>query len=233
VFCKAAVRGPARRGKHPGGRGPAASEAGSSERASQLKPKSVRRTERSPQQRMNPLANYQQLARYNTWMNRRVYAHCAELSDVDRRRDAGAFFKSVHGTLNHLLVGDHAWLLRCTGDLERYSPRDSGGSLIRLMGLDQILYEEFSDLRAQRELTDRLLEEWVSSLDPAQLAADVTYRGMKGSYAHPLWWALTHLFNHQTHHRGQVTTLLLQLGRDPGITDFIEFVRGTAGEDGA
>lgn len=165
--------------------------------------------------------SYRRLAEYNTWMNETLYESCAQLTDEERKRDLGAFFRSVHGTLNHLLMVDHAWLLRCARDGERYSPRDAAGNAIRLTGLDQILYEDFPALRAQRHVTDRLLEEWVATLDESALAGTIEYKSSRGPQRHPLWWVLTHLFNHQTHHRGQVTTLVKQLGRDPGVTDLI------------
>jgi uncharacterized damage-inducible protein DinB len=167
------------------------------------------------------LESYRRLAEYNSWMNETLYESCARLTDEERKRDLGAFFRSIHGTLNHLLMVDHAWLLRCTRDFDRYSPRDSQGNAIRLAGLDQILYAEFSALRVQRCATDALIEQWVSSLDDAALHELVQYKSSHGPRGHPLWWVLTHLFNHQTHHRGQVTTLVKQLGRDPGITDLI------------
>ena len=171
------------------------------------------------------LESYRRLAEYNTWMNETLYESCSQLSDEERKRDLGAFFRSIHGTLNHLLMVDHAWLLRCTQDAERYSPRDASGSAIRLASLDQILYEDFGALRSQRRVTDRLLEDWVGSLDAATLAGIIQYKSSLGPERHPLWWVLTHLFNHQTHHRGQVTTLIKQLGRDPGVTDLIRMMR--------
>ena len=167
------------------------------------------------------LESYQRLAEYNSWMNETLYESCGRLTDDERKRDLGAFFRSIHGTLNHLLMVDHAWLLRCTNDPERYSPRDATGNAIRIASLDQILYEEFKALRAQRRKTDRLLEVWLASLDDASVQGFIEYKGSRGSQRHPLWWVLTHLFNHQTHHRGQVTTLVKQLGHDPGVTDLI------------
>lgn len=167
------------------------------------------------------LESYRRLAEYNEWMNDTLYESCARLTDEERKRDLGAFFRSVHGTLNHLLMVDHAWLLRCTRDVERCSPRDSAGNAIPITSLDQILYQDFAALRAQRRVTDRLLEEWVASLDDASLESILQYKSSRGPQRHPLWWVLTHLFNHQAHHRGQVTTLVKQLGRDPGVTDLI------------
>jgi uncharacterized damage-inducible protein DinB len=175
---------------------------------------------------MNALAMHTRLAAYNTWMNRRLYSLCADLTDTERRRDRGAFFKSIHGTLNHILVADHGWLLRCTRDLEKYSPRDAAGDVIRLTALDQILHDDFEQLRVQRERADQLLEDWIASLSNTALDEPVVYRSRKGEHSHPLWWCVTHLFNHQTHHRGQLTTLLYQAGCEHGVTDFIEFIRG-------
>jgi len=82
------------------------------------------------------------LAGYNAWANRRLYDAAAELDDADYRADHGAFFSSVHGTLNHLLVGDRIWMHRFTGE---------GPSLTKL---DAILYEDFAELRAAREAED-------------------------------------------------------------------------------
>jgi uncharacterized damage-inducible protein DinB len=167
------------------------------------------------------LESYRRLAEYNTWMNETLYASCAQLSDEERTRDLGAFFRSVHGTLNHILLADHAWLLRCTRDVERYSPRDRDGNVIKVTGLDQILYRDFSELRAQRVAMDSHIAAWIDSLTDAELQGDVEYAGSRGRWRHPLWWVLTHFFNHQTHHRGQVTTLVKQLGHEPGVTDLI------------
>jgi uncharacterized damage-inducible protein DinB len=176
------------------------------------------------------LESYRRLAEYNSWMNETLYESCAQLTDEERRRDLGAFFRSIHATLNHLLMVDHAWLLRCTSDHERYSPRDAAGEVIPITALDQILYEDFTALRTQRRVTDRLLEQWLASLDDVSLQGHIEYRSSRGPRRHPLWWVLTHLFNHQTHHRGQVTTLVKQLGRDPGVTDLIWMMYERYGE---
>ena len=167
------------------------------------------------------LESYQRLAEYNTWMNETLYASCARLSDEERTRDLGAFFRSIHGTLNHLLLVDHVWLMRCTHDGERYAPRDADGNVMRVTGLDQVLHADFPTLRARRRAMDHGIEDWVASLDDAALQRDFEYTSSRGPQRHPLWWVVTHLFNHQTHHRGQVTTLVKQLGHDPGVTDLI------------
>jgi uncharacterized damage-inducible protein DinB len=153
-------------------------------------------------------------ARYNRWMNEKLYELSAKLTDEARKRDSGAFFKSIHGTFNHLLVADRVWLARFKGQ-----PAPEGFMAPGIRALDQELYADFAELREQRELTDAELSTWVADLTEERLAAPLVYlrRGKKLDV--PLWWAVAHLFNHQTHHRGQVTTLLTQQGYDPGSTD--------------
>lgn len=172
------------------------------------------------------IENYRALAGYNRWMNRSLYDHCARLSDEQRKEERGAFFGSIHRTLNHLLLADRAWLGRLSDKPGAGESRDAEGNPITITSLGQILYEDFGELRRRREQTDADIEEWVGSLTPEGLAGEFTYRDSKGNeYTHPRWWAITHLFNHQTHHRGQVSTLLFQLGIDPGVTDFAVLMR--------
>jgi len=161
------------------------------------------------------------LARYNRWMNEKVYASSARLSDEDRKRDRGAFFKSIHGTLNHLLLADRVWLARFTRDPSVGDWLGPGG----IRSLDQELHSDFEELRKERVKMDATLDAFVADLDSARLSAPLRYTRKGTSYEHPLWWAVQHLFNHQTHHRGQVTTLLVQAGVDPGVTDFIAMLR--------
>lgn len=179
---------------------------------------------------MSLVDSYAVLARYNTWMNRRLYALCAErLTDERRKEDRGAFFRSIHGTLNHILLADRAWLGRFVGDRERYASRDASGEIIQVKSLDQELYSSFDELRAQRLQTDADIESWAAGLDEQRLTAPLTYRTSSGEhYSHPLWWAVSHFFNHQTHHRGQVTNMLNQLGVDPGVTDLAVMLREEA-----
>jgi len=178
---------------------------------------------------MEPLNQYTTLARYNRWMNERLYTVAGELTDEERKRDLHAFFRSVHGTLNHLLLADRAWLARFTGDGELATVMASSGDRIALRSLDQELFADFGDLRRVRRETDACIETWVAALTSERLAATLAYKDSKGNrHEHPLWWAVSHFFNHQTHHRGQVTTLLFQLGRDPGVTDLIAMLRQAA-----
>ncbi len=149
------------------------------------------------------------MARYNRWMNQRLYALCAGLDDATRKQDRGAFFKSIHSTLNHLLYGDLAWLYRFTGRaIDGLDPKAG-------------LYDDFGALRDRREALDAELQAWIETLDAGWLAADFSYfsKAYDAQFTRPAWTLLVHLFNHQTHHRGQLTTLLSQLGVDIGVTD--------------
>jgi len=166
------------------------------------------------------------LARYNRWMNDKLYELAATLSDEARKRDCGAFFKSIHGTLNHLLLADRVWLGRFKGVTLPDGHMGPGG----IRSLEQELYADFEELRRQRALTDTELSAWVSELTPERLAAPLVYFRMGQKHEVPLWWAVCHLFNHQTHHRGQITTLLSQQGHDPGVTDLFAMLRAEAAQ---
>ncbi len=151
------------------------------------------------------------MARYNQWMNEKLYDVCGSLSDSERKSDRGLFFGSIHGTLNHLLLADRVWLGRFLGEP------------FEVTGLDQELFADFDELRAARAETDRLVLDWCTGLTETELAGQLHYTSISNPVPRtcPLWVAVTHLFNHQTHHRGQVTAALSQLGRDFGVTDLI------------
>lgn len=168
---------------------------------------------------------YRALARYNTWMNGKLYALAATLDPAERTRDRGAFFGSVQGTLGHVLWADRIWLWRFTKDAQVGVSRDRDGNPIPYGMHDQVLYPDFDDLRRERAATDVHIERWTGGLTEDDLAAPIRYASAsRGEREHPLWMAVTHFFNHQTHHRGQATTLLKQLGHDPGVTDFMVFL---------
>jgi uncharacterized damage-inducible protein DinB len=143
-------------------------------------------------------AHYRMFGRYNEWANLQLYAAVARLTPEQYRADRGAFFKSVHGTLNHLLATDRIWMRRLTGE---------GDAPDRL---DAILFETFDQLRAARQVEDRRIVDFVDRLDDARISGTIKYRRVSA----PEWFeqqlapALAHWFNHQTHHRGQVHALL-------------------------
>ena len=153
----------------------------------------------------------QLMARYTRWMNERLYAVLADMTDAERKEDRGAFFGSMHRTLNHLLWGDRMWLGRFTGEL----------CTVPAFGTD--VYDDFSALRREREITDRNLVDWAGGVTAAWLASTLRYRASGDGKQRdiPAAVAVVHLFNHGTHHRGQLTTLISQSGRDPGVTDLV------------
>jgi uncharacterized damage-inducible protein DinB len=152
---------------------------------------------------------FQLMAEYNQWMNDKLYGVCAEMSEEERRRDLGAFFRSLHGTLNHLMYGDLAWMARFKGRTSKVSdPAEE-------------LYASFTELRAARRELDQEIIEWVETLTSDRLREEMEYTSSIDGKTRiiPAWCLVTHMFNHQTHHRGQLTTLIKQLGYEPGVTD--------------
>ena len=160
---------------------------------------------------MSPLEQFRAMAVYNRWMNERLYGSCAQLTDAQRKEDVGAFFKSIHGTLNHLLLGDRLWLGRFTA--QPFTAKS----------LDQELYSDFATLRGERATTDTQIEGWAKKLTDEILDGELAYVSMVNPAPRrcPVRLAVAHFFNHQTHHRGQLTTLLMQRGIDPGVTDLM------------
>jgi uncharacterized damage-inducible protein DinB len=151
----------------------------------------------------------QLMARYNRWMNERLYALVAAMDDAERKRDRGAFFGSIHGTLNHLLWGDRIWLGRFV-DLPFAAP-----------AFGAAMYVDFAELAREREVTDRAMLDWAGNVSPDWLAGKLVYASRVDGRTRelPRAVAAVHLFNHATHHRGQLTTLMKQAGVDPGVTD--------------
>ena len=163
------------------------------------------------------LASFEMFAGYNAWANRRLYDACAALKAEDLHAGLGAFFGSLHGTLNHLLVTDLIWLARFRGDA------------LPGLALDTVLHDGFPALRAAREAADDTLITYVSSLDAAALAAEISYRPVSRPEAvrQPRWSALAHLFNHQTHHRGQCHAMLTRVAIEAPSLDLIVYQRAT------
>jgi uncharacterized damage-inducible protein DinB len=154
--------------------------------------------------------NYAQLmAEYNRWMNHKLYEGCAKLSDDERKRNLGAYFDSIHGTLNHMLWGDRVWLGRFTG------------AAYPVGNIREWLHQDFGGLRAAREALDGEISAWAAGVTADWLQAPMTWKSnLYGvTRTHPRWVFVTQMFNHQTHHRAQVATLLMQLSVDIGITD--------------
>lgn len=148
-------------------------------------------------------------AEYNRWMNEKLYDAAARLTDEQRKEDRGAFFKSIHATFNHLLWGDTNWLARLKGQPVGRSP------------IGTVLFEDFAELRAARVAKDAEIVAWAPTVSDEWLTRSFTWSTANGQYTftHPTFALVAQMFNHQTHHRGQITTLLMQFGIDPGGTD--------------
>lgn len=160
--------------------------------------------------------HFRTFARYNRWANARLYDACAALPAGEYGRDRKAFFRSIHGTLNHVLVADRIWLGRIEGV-------DAG-----IRSLDEILYNELPSLHAAREAEDARIMALADALDAGALARSVGYRNARGdAFETPLHWILSHVFNHQTHHRGQVHDMLSGTEVAPPPLDLIYYLRET------
>ncbi len=159
--------------------------------------------------------HFQMLADYNRWANTRVYDACAGLSDEAYRADCGAFFGSAHRTLNHLLAADRIWLRRITG---------SGTAPGQL---DTVLFEDLSELRQARDAEDKRFVTLMQSLSAEEFERTVSYTPVTvpTPVTEPLAAILAHVFNHQTHHRGQVHAILTSLGEPSIVLDMIAFLR--------
>ena len=156
-------------------------------------------------------AYVQRMARYNRWQNQNLYGIADALPDEERRRERGAFFGSVHKTLSHLLWADRVWMSRFT-DL----PRPEAG-----IPESVSLYPDWDGLKRGRVSFDETMITWADRLDPAGLDANLTWfsGGVMREITKPRWVLVTHMFNHQTHHRGQVHCMLTQAGAKPHATD--------------
>ena len=162
------------------------------------------------------------MADYNRWMNERLYAAALTLPEAEVGRDAGAFFGSLLGTLNHIAAGDTIWLHRFAGvpDDTILGPGLQGCPCPT--ALRQTMAPSLCELRAYRARLDELIVRWAATLTPGRLEAALGFRSLAGQactmkFAH----LVQHFFNHQTHHRGQASTLLFQAGVDVGVTDLI------------
>jgi uncharacterized damage-inducible protein DinB len=146
---------------------------------------------------------------YNAWMNSRLFELCRSIDDADRKCDRGAFFGSIHRTLNHILYSDLAFMSRFTGN----------PAVVPELGVD--LHDDFEDLWRSRSSMDQRMSEWSSTLNAEWLAEDLTYTSKVDGVTRtvPRWVLVVHMLNHQTHHRGQITTALNQMGLDIGTTD--------------
>jgi len=163
---------------------------------------------------MTYIANFQLLANFNTWANTKIISSCKELNDAEYKKDRKAFFSSIHGTLNHLLVVDKAYISRIEG-------KDHG-----LKSLDQILFKNLFQLEEARIKEDKRLVDLINNLSKESLHKEIAYQGFdKSKQTYTINLILITLFNHQTHHRGQIHNMLSQAGVKPPQIDIPDFIK--------
>ena len=165
--------------------------------------------------------HFRTFAAYNTWVNGRVYDACGGLPEAEYKKVRPSFFRSIHGTLNHILLTDRLWLTRLEGG---QPPSKPGG-----VALDEELYGDLAGLRAARAAEDERLVRLVEDAADERFAEMLEFRDGRGVvHHHGFAIMLANLFNHQTHHRGQTHDHLSQTDVDPPPLDLFQFLRETA-----
>jgi len=154
------------------------------------------------------------MAAYNRWQNDQLLSAADGLDDAARRLERGAFFGSIQATLNHILWADQTWMHRLAN-----APAPGAKSIAE--SLTQ--YATWTEFKSARRALDQVLIEWASTLEPEMLVGELQW--FSGSIGHavrtPRWLVVTHMFNHQTHHRGQVHAMLTAAGAKLGPTDLL------------
>jgi uncharacterized damage-inducible protein DinB len=165
------------------------------------------------------------MAQYNEWMNAKLYAAAMGLPGEELSADRGAFFGSILGTLNHLVVWDTIWLKRFATHPAAHAALEVIRNLPTPARLDQPLFADSHGLEQRRKLLDQAISEWARLITEPDLDHTLHYSNSQGAVGERNFFSLVmHFFNHQTHHRGQVTTLLSQAGVDVGVTDLVALI---------
>jgi len=165
------------------------------------------------------------MADYNRWMNERLYEAAARVPEAELARDRGAFFGSILQTLNHVVVADCIWLHRFARQPDAAELRLALAGIPLPTSLRQEMAGSLAALRDRRRELDELIQRWAGALTAEQLEAPLTYQNMAGrSFRRNFGHLVLHFFNHQTHHRGQASTLLFQAGVDIGVTDLLAVI---------
>ena len=174
---------------------------------------------------MNRLSHVQLMCSYNSWMNKKVYQAAGALPADELARDRGAFFGSILGTLNHLLVADTIWLKRFAAHQARFAALEPVRKLALPASLAEPLFTALQPMTAHRVWLDGVIAAWVEEMQEADFDLVLHYARLNGEESDkPLFSVLMHFFNHQTHHRGQATTLLSQAAADVGVTDLLMLI---------
>ncbi|HUA00935.1 MAG TPA: DinB family protein [Candidatus Aquilonibacter sp.] len=168
------------------------------------------------------LNDFRLLYDFNAWANRRTLDACAALDAEKFLRDLGSSFGSVRDTLTHIYGAEWIWH-------ERWAGRTPTGALPKPAD-----FPDFDSIRARLSEMDATLIDYVAALQPEDLRRVVEFKTITaGVISHPLAYFLQHLANHGTYHRGQVATMLRQLGAKPTGTDMTVFYRERAAQAGA
>ncbi len=174
---------------------------------------------------MSFLSNLQLMSQYNQWMNQKIYQAAQQLGNEASQQDRGAFFGSIFGTLNHIWVADIIWLRRFSQHPQQYPSLSSLPKLSSYTMLDQLVANDIETLNKLRQELDRTIIQWCEEIAPADLEHSLEYSDTKGNlYNKNFGQLIQHFFNHQTHHRGQVSTLINQQGVDLGVTDLLKLI---------
>jgi uncharacterized damage-inducible protein DinB len=164
------------------------------------------------------------MAAYNATMNQQVYGAAATLPPAELTADRKAFFGSIIGTLNHLIAGDTFWLKRFAEHPARYTALEAMESIPLPQGLTHQLSTDLAELLRYRVKLDQIITLWAAQVRAADLDQLLRYTNSRGLQQKHFGGVVQHFFNHQTHHRGQVSTLLSQAGVDIGITDLLNLI---------
>lgn len=171
------------------------------------------------------LDNFRLMSQYNQVLNQKIYQVSSQLTDQEIKRDRGAFFGSIIGTLNHIYVADIIWLRRFAQHSNQYHNLDNLPELDNYQALEQIVSDNLVTLTQLRENLDLRIANWCQEIIPQDLERNLRYFNTKGNMYHKNFsQLLQHFFNHQTHHRGQVSTLISQQGLDIGTTDLLMLI---------
>ncbi len=173
--------------------------------------------------------NFEHMAAYNRWMNQKIYRSAARLSEAELHADRKAFFRSVFGTLNHILVADTIWLKRFARHPSNFHALQAVLDIDAPSSLSQVLHDNFAQLEIARCVMDEIIIRMCSEAAVDDYIQPLRYVTTTGQgFVDDFAILVQHFFNHQTHHRGQITTLLSQSAIDVGATDLVAMLREQA-----
>jgi uncharacterized damage-inducible protein DinB len=165
------------------------------------------------------------MANYNTWMNDRLYDEARKLPVDELMIDRKAFFGSIFATLNHIAVADTLWLRRFATHPANYPALQMAQAWPTPKSLGSPLFDDIGRLSSHRQVLDQTITDWAASIEEHELDHLLTYTNSRGVVSSkPFFGLVMHFFNHQTHHRGQATTLFSQCGVDVGVTDLLAII---------